>query len=85
MIIRRPVRLSVAAAMLAHLGLRQEAAAIDAAVQDAVTTGNGTTDIGGSLGTRETGEYIASRVRRSEPGHEDMKHHERHETESRIT
>jgi 3-isopropylmalate dehydrogenase len=51
-----------AALMLDHLGLKQEAAAIDAAVQHAVTTGNGTKEIGGSLGTRETGDYIAAYV-----------------------
>jgi 3-isopropylmalate dehydrogenase len=56
-----------AALMLESLGLRQEAAAIEAAVQDAVVTGNGTKEIGGSLGTRETGDYIAAHVRRTEP------------------
>jgi 3-isopropylmalate dehydrogenase len=54
-----------AALMLDHLGRSREAAAIEAAVQDAVVTGNGTKDIGGALGTRETGEYIAAHVRRT--------------------
>ena len=56
-----------AALMLDHLGLKQEAAAIEAAVQDAVVTGHGTREIGGTLGTRETGDYIASRVRQTQP------------------
>ncbi len=52
-----------AALMLDYLGLKQEAAAIEAAVQDAVVTGNGTKEIGGALGTRETGDYIAGTIR----------------------
>ena len=52
-----------AALMLDHLGLKQEAAAIEAAVQEAVVTGNGTREIGGTLGTRETGDYIANRIK----------------------
>jgi 3-isopropylmalate dehydrogenase len=55
-----------AALMLDHLGLAREAAAIEAAVQDAVVTGNGTKEIGGPLGTGETGDYIAARIRRTE-------------------
>jgi 3-isopropylmalate dehydrogenase len=51
-----------ASLMLDYLGLKAEAAAIDAAVKEAVVTRNGTADIGGSLGTRETGDYIAARV-----------------------
>jgi 3-isopropylmalate dehydrogenase len=56
-----------AALMLEYLGLKPEAAAIDAAVQEAVTSGQGTKEIGGSLGTRETGDYIAARVRKAAP------------------
>jgi 3-isopropylmalate dehydrogenase len=56
-----------AALMLDYLGLKPEAAAIEAAVQDAVVTGHGTREIGGTLGTRETGDYIASRVRQTQP------------------
>jgi 3-isopropylmalate dehydrogenase len=52
-----------AALMLDYLGLKAEAAAIDAAVKEAVVTRHGTADIGGALGTRETGDYIADRVR----------------------
>ena len=54
-----------ASLMLDYLGLAPEAAAIDAAVQEAVAHGYGTSDIGGSLGTRETGDYIVSRIRRT--------------------
>jgi 3-isopropylmalate dehydrogenase len=53
-----------AALMLDHLGLTPEAAAIEAAVQQAVTAGQGTREIGGSLGTRETGDYIAKAIRK---------------------
>jgi 3-isopropylmalate dehydrogenase len=52
-----------AALMLEYLGLRQEALAIEAAVKEAVVTGQGTAEIGGVLGTRETGDYIANRIR----------------------
>jgi isocitrate/isopropylmalate dehydrogenase len=52
--------------MLDYLGLKPEAAAVEAAVQEAVVTGQGTREIGGSLGTRETGDYIASRIRRTQ-------------------
>jgi 3-isopropylmalate dehydrogenase len=51
--------------MLDYLGLKQEAAAIERAVTDAVTTGNVTTEIGGRLGTKETGDYIARTIRRA--------------------
>jgi 3-isopropylmalate dehydrogenase len=56
-----------AALMLEYLGLTPEAAAIEAAVKDAVVSGHGTKEIGGSLGTRETGDYIVSRVQRTQP------------------
>jgi 3-isopropylmalate dehydrogenase len=54
-----------AALMLDHLGLRQEAAAMEAAVRDAVVAGQGTREIGGSLGTTETGDYIAAHIHRA--------------------
>ena len=54
--------ISSAALMLENLGLRDEAAAIDAAVLAAVAARQGTPDIGGTLGTRETGTWIAKRV-----------------------
>ncbi|HEX5475949.1 MAG TPA: 3-isopropylmalate dehydrogenase [Vicinamibacterales bacterium] len=52
-----------AALMLETLGLAREAAAIDAAVRTAVSERQVTQDIGGTLGTREAGEYIARRIR----------------------
>ena len=53
-----------AALMLDYLGLKTEALAVETAVQDAVVAGQGTREIGGSLGTRETGDYIAGHIRR---------------------
>jgi len=50
------------ALMLEYLGLADQAASIEAAVQQAVRERQGTADIGGTLGTRQTGEYIASLV-----------------------
>ena len=52
-----------AALMLEYLGWRDEAAAVEAAVTDSVVTGHGTAEIGGTLGTRETGDYIAKTIR----------------------
>ena len=52
-----------AALLLEYLGLREEAQAIEGAVQQAVTARQGTGDIGGVLGTRETGDYIADAIR----------------------
>jgi 3-isopropylmalate dehydrogenase len=51
-----------AALMLDTLGMSAEAAAVDAAILGAVEAGTGTPDIGGTLGTCETGEVIAQRV-----------------------
>ena len=59
-----------AALMLDYLNLRDEARAVEAAVQQAVTEGHATSDIGGTLGTRETGDYIASVIRQGERGSE---------------
>ena len=50
------------AMMLAHLGLTREAEMIEAAVLEAVQQKKTTPDIGGSLGTREAGEWVAKRV-----------------------
>jgi 3-isopropylmalate dehydrogenase len=55
--------ISSAALMLEALGLKNEAAAIDAAVLKAVRDSQVTADIGGTLGTREAGDYIAAAVR----------------------
>jgi 3-isopropylmalate dehydrogenase len=52
-----------AALMLEYLGLSAEASAVEAAVKDSVISRNGTADIGGRLGTREAGDYIAAAVR----------------------
>ena len=54
-----------AALMLEYLGFKTEAVAIDAAVKESVVAGQGTAEIGGSLGTRETGDYITKVIRTS--------------------
>jgi 3-isopropylmalate dehydrogenase len=51
-----------AAMMLAHLGMAGEAQKIEDAVLDAVREKKTTTDIGGTLGTREAGDWVAQRV-----------------------
>ncbi len=51
-----------AAMMLDYLGARDEAAAIESAVEQAVRDRQGTADIGGALGTRETGDYVAGLI-----------------------
>jgi len=48
--------------MLRHLGLANEADKIEATVLEAVRQKKTTEDIGGSLGTREAGEWVAERV-----------------------
>jgi 3-isopropylmalate dehydrogenase len=53
-----------AALMLEYLGLKPEADAVEAAVREAVVSGQGTREIGGSLGTRETGDVIVKGIRR---------------------
>ena len=58
-------RSSPAAMMLAHLGMSAEARKIEAAVLEAVRQKKTTADIGGTLGTREVGEWVAERVKRS--------------------
>src|SRR5690348_3012733 len=54
--------ISSAAMMLAQLGLNDYAQRIEAAVLAAVREKKTTGDVGGSLGTREVGDWIASRV-----------------------
>jgi 3-isopropylmalate dehydrogenase len=51
-----------AAMMLAHLGMTAESQKIEAAVLEAVRQKKTTADIGGTLGTREAGEWVAQRV-----------------------
>ncbi len=55
--------ISSAALLLETLGLTVEAAAIDAAVLKAVRERQVTQDIGGTLGTTQAGDYIASQIR----------------------
>jgi 3-isopropylmalate dehydrogenase len=50
------------AMMLAHLGMTQEAAQIEAAVVAAVRQKKTTQDVGGTLGTREAGAWVAKFV-----------------------
>ena len=52
-----------AALMLETLGRVDDARRVERAVEDAVRAGEGTRDIGGSLGTREAGEAILRRLR----------------------
>ena len=54
--------ISSAALMLETVGLTTEAAAIDAAVLKAVRENQVTSDIGGMLGTREAGDFIAQAI-----------------------
>jgi 3-isopropylmalate dehydrogenase len=56
-----------AALMLEYLGAAREARAIESAVERAVRERQGTKDIGGSLGTRETGNFIAAAIRAQRP------------------
>jgi 3-isopropylmalate dehydrogenase len=51
-----------AALMLETLGWKDEASAIECAVEKAVREGQTTADIGGRLGTREVGDWIANHV-----------------------
>jgi 3-isopropylmalate dehydrogenase len=51
-----------AAMMLAHLGFTNESEKIEAAVLEAVRGKKTTQDVGGTLGTREAGEYVANLV-----------------------
>jgi 3-isopropylmalate dehydrogenase len=50
------------AMMLAHLGITAASQTIEAAVLDAVRQKKTTTDIGGTMGTREAGEWVADSV-----------------------
>lgn len=55
--------IATASLMLDHLGWREEAARIDAAVTATVRAGETTVDVGGSLGTHECAAAIISRLR----------------------
>ncbi|MGQ0732607.1 MAG: 3-isopropylmalate dehydrogenase [Acidobacteriota bacterium] len=54
-----------AALMLETLGWREEAGAVERAVEGAVHAGETTRDVGGSLGTREVGDRVVARLDRS--------------------
>jgi 3-isopropylmalate dehydrogenase len=56
--------ISSAALMLETLGLQPESEAVEEAVAAAVRDNQVTKDIGGSLGTKECGDYIAGQIRR---------------------
>jgi 3-isopropylmalate dehydrogenase len=53
-----------AALMLRHLGLAEDADKIESAVLEAVRMKKTTQDIGGVLGTKEAGEWVAKRAGR---------------------
>jgi 3-isopropylmalate dehydrogenase len=53
-----------AAMMLKHLGMTNEAEKIEAAVSDAVREKKSTADVGGNLGTKQAGDWVAERVTR---------------------
>ena len=54
--------ISSSALMLETLGLSNEAAAIDAAVLQAVKNNQVTSDIDGKLGTADAGTYITNQI-----------------------
>ncbi|MGA7291596.1 MAG: 3-isopropylmalate dehydrogenase [Terriglobales bacterium] len=58
-----------AAMMLAHLGMTAEAQKIEAAVLHAVRQKKTTPDLGGTLGTREAGDWVATEVSAQISGH----------------
>jgi 3-isopropylmalate dehydrogenase len=51
--------------MLDYLDWSVESAAIDRAVRQAIREGKTTTDLGGTLGTRETGDWLANHITKS--------------------
>jgi len=55
-----------AALMLETLGAADESNAIERAVEAAVAQGQTTTDIGGALGTREVGDWIAKKITKNQ-------------------
>jgi 3-isopropylmalate dehydrogenase len=61
--IANPMGAALAAAMMfAYLGWNAEAQAIEEAVRAAIREGKTTQDLGGPLGTREAGDWLAKRV-----------------------
>ncbi|HEU4586361.1 MAG TPA: isocitrate/isopropylmalate dehydrogenase family protein [Gemmatimonadaceae bacterium] len=53
------------AMMLADLDFAEAASTVESAVRAAIAEGVGTPDVGGRMGTRAVGEWIAERVRRA--------------------
>jgi 3-isopropylmalate dehydrogenase len=51
------------ALMLETLGAREESQAIEAAVEAAIAANRTTADIGGTLGTREVGDFIVGKLK----------------------
>jgi isocitrate/isopropylmalate dehydrogenase len=51
------------AMMLAHLGFLDASRKIESAVLEAVRQKKTTQDVGGTLGTKEVGQWIANRVK----------------------
>jgi 3-isopropylmalate dehydrogenase len=63
--IANPMGAALAAGMmLAHFGWDTEAEAIENTVRAAILAGKTTADLGGPLGTREVGDWLANRVSR---------------------
>ena len=52
-----------AALMLEHVGLDREATAVDQAVQEVISAGHVTVDLGGSLGTAAVGDHVCRALR----------------------
>jgi 3-isopropylmalate dehydrogenase len=52
------------AMMLKHLGMTSEAETIEAAVSDAVREKKSTADVGGDLGTKQAGDWVAAKIAR---------------------
>jgi 3-isopropylmalate dehydrogenase len=61
--VANPMGAILSAALMLHwLGLTRESAAVEASVKRAIVAGQCTQDIGGPLGTRETGDHIAKHL-----------------------
>ena len=64
--VANPIGAILSAALLLETnGAREESKAIEAAVEAAVRDGQTTPDIGGTLGTREVGDWIATKLKTS--------------------
>ncbi|MFH1863141.1 MAG: 3-isopropylmalate dehydrogenase [bacterium] len=56
--------IATVAIMLEHLKYDQEAAWVEAAIKHALDTDNVTRDLGGRLGTKQVGDFIAAQIRK---------------------